>query len=220
MKKITLLLLLSIITFYSQSQTSVNNNSVNWFKTGLFLDANAGVRFLGETSTIATMSPGTSINAGLGYFFNDKIGVRGRIDYNQFTAKYNGIIDKSYSVGASAEVMLRLLQILAEKKSRNFSINLHAGAGITTLRNPSYIKFRKETGIADSEKFITNQDDMGHLIVGITPQFHLNEKWSINLDFSHFTHFNQGVTYDTDNLIASKKVTGIINTTIGLTFRP
>ncbi|WP_107038669.1 outer membrane beta-barrel protein [Brumimicrobium mesophilum] len=224
MKKTAILLLLSVIAFSAVAQSgrenSNSNNSVNWHKTGLFLDLNAGARYLGETSAIAEMSAGQSFNAGLGYYFNDIIGVKGRLDYNQFKATYNGVIDRSFSVGASAEVMLRLIQLLGEKKSRKFSLNFHAGAGLTTLRNPSFIDFRKENGIADSEKFITNQDDIGHIILGLTPQFHLNQKWSINLDVSHFTQFSQGVTYDTDNLISSKNVTGIISTTVGLTFRP
>lgn len=224
MKKITILILLTTYFFTANAQSGAgkaqNNSNVNWFKTGLFIDINGGGRFLGETSSIASMSAGPSFNAGLGYFFNDKIAIKGRLDYNQFKATYNGVIDKSYSVGASAEVVARLLQVFAETKSRSFSLNMHLGAGLTTLRNPSYIDFRKETGIPDSEKFITNQDDMGHIIVGLTPQFHISPKWSINLDVSHFSQFNQGVTYDTDNLIPSKKVTGIISTTVGLTFRP
>lgn len=239
MKKISILLLITLITTTASAQMRSANDigklKINWYKTGWFLDANAGGRFLGQTSSFADMGLGPSFNAGIGYFFNDKIAIKGRLDYNQFYADYGEAttynsnfgtpgsgdnIDRSGSVAASAEVMFRLLQVFNPKRSRNFSLNFHVGAGLTTFRNPSYINARESEGVVFDDPFIKGHDDMGHIIVGLTPQYHINSRWSINLDVSQFTQFKQYNTYDTHNEIKSKDVTGLLSTTIGLTFRP
>jgi hypothetical protein len=224
MKKIALLLLITLIATTASAQmrpgSTIGKLRIRWYKTGWFLDANAGIRLLGQSSDIATMNIGPSFNAGIGYFFNDKIALKGRIDYNQFATAYGNVLDKSASLSASAEVMVRLLQVFANKRSRHFSLNLHAGVGLTSLRNPSYIDFREDLGPEYDDHFIKNQDDMGHIIVGLTPQYHFNSRLSINLDISHFTQFKQNTTYDTHNAVKANNVTGIISTSIGLTFRP
>ncbi|WP_107038672.1 outer membrane beta-barrel protein [Brumimicrobium mesophilum] len=223
MKKISILLLLSIFVFTAKAQTgpqmAMGNLKVNWYKIGWFLDANAGGRFLGQTSDIADMSAGPSFNAGLGYFFNDKIALKGRLDYNQFSASYGNVTDRSGSIAGSAEVMVRLLQVFANKRARDFSLNLHAGAGLTALRNPSYKDFL-ESKYDDYKGKLFPADNMGHIIVGITPQYHFNSRLSINLDISQFSQFKQHKTYDKHNYVDTKSVTGIVSTTIGLTFRP
>lgn len=223
MKKISIILLITLITTTVSAQmrpgSSIGKISINWYKTGWFLDANAGVRFLGETSEVAEMKVSPSFNAGLGYFFNDKIGIKGRIDGHQFKTTYGNLEDNSYSVGASAEVMVRLIQVFAHKRARDFALNLHAGAGLTALVNPSYRETVEDNG-NDYNGKLFNADNMGHIIVGLTPQYHFNSRVSINLDISHFTQLKQFRTYDTHNAVPAKNVTGVIATTIGLTFRP
>ena len=223
MKRFTLILLITLFTTTLSAQMMRQNLSgslqINWHKTGWFIDGNAGIRALGETSNLATNGLGLSGNAGLGYFFNETFALKGRLDYNQFKASYGDKIDRSGSASASLEGVVRLLQLFSNKKSRNFALNLHAGAGITSLRNPSLIDYREKVGIVSNTFLIKEQDDMGHIIVGITPQYHLNSRLSINLDISQFTQFKQDFTYDSHNSIDSKSITGIVSVTAGLTIR-
>ena len=222
MKKISILLLLSLYAFTVKAQAPTGGTGelkVNWYKTGWFLDANAGARFLGQTSTLSSMKVGPSVNAGLGYFFNPVFAIKGRLDYNQFSTTYNSYDDRSGSVSASAEAMVRLLQVFNGKRSRNFSLNLHAGAGLTALRNPSYMEQVENQG-KDYNGKLFKADNMGHVIVGLTPQYHFNSRLSLNLDISQVTQFKQYKTYDTHNVVDPEGLTGLISTTIGLTFRP
>lgn len=223
MKKISIILLITLFSTAAFAQMrsvrSMGSLKINWYKTGWFLDANAGVRFLGETSPAADMLIRPSINGGIGYFFNEKFALKGRLDAHQFAASYNSKIDNSMSIGASAEAVVRLLQVIKYRRSRDFALNLHAGAGLTALINPSYRESIEDKGF-DYEGVLFNADNIGHIVVGITPQFHLNSRVSINLDISHFTQFKQFKTYDTHNGVDAKGVTGVLSTTVGLTFRP
>lgn len=224
MKKISILLLITLITTTASAQMRSNSEigklKINWYKTGWFLDGNAGVRFIGQTSDAATMNVGPSFNAGLGYFFNDKIGIKGRLDYDEFTTVYGGSEDRAASGGASLEVMVRLLQVFNHKRSRDFSLNLHAGSGLSMLVNPNKAGFRDMKYVDKLDYSWENKDRMGHIIIGLTPQYHINSRLSINLDVSHFTQFKQNYTYDTGSNVRAKDVTGFVTTTVGLTIRP
>lgn len=239
MKKIATFIIAALITTTSIAQygtrTSSGTIDINWYKSGWFLDANAGVHFLGQTSSNTDMNLGPSFNAGIGYFFNKKFAIKGRVDYNQFYVDYGELttynnnynssgfgdnIDRSGSLALSAQAQLRLLQVFNTKRSRKASLVFHVGAGLTTLRNPSYINSKENQGVDFDDPLFNGHDEMGHIIVGLTPQYHINSRWSINLDISHFTQFKQYYTYDTHNEVLSKDVTGIISTTLGLTFRP
>lgn len=224
MKKISLILLITLFSTAAFSQMrsgrSMGSLKINWHKTGWFMDANAGIRLLGETSNFATTDLAWSGNAGLGYFFNEKVAIKGRLDYNQFNASYNGsnIIDRSGQAAASLEGVFRLLQIISPKRSRNFALNFHAGAGLTALLNPS-LRDAVEAKGGEYKGKLFNADNMGHIIVGLTPQYHLNSRLSINLDVSQFTQFKQNNTYDSHNGVKSKDVTGFVSVSAGLTLR-
>ncbi|PWH86153.1 hypothetical protein DIT68_06255 [Brumimicrobium oceani] len=191
---------------------------INWHKTGWFIDGNAGIRLLGQTSPIADSELAWSANGGLGYFFNKKIAIKGRLDYNQFNAAYNGKLDRSGQAAASLEAMVRLLELISPNYYRKFELNVHAGAGLTALLNPS-LRDQVEANGGEYKGKLFNADNMGHIIVGITPQYHINSRMSINLDISQFTQFKQNNTYDSHNGVKSKDVTGFISASAGLTIR-
>ena len=89
-------------------------------------------------------------------------------------------------------------------------INLlaHAGLGYSALQS------LKKGGI----------DNIGHVIVGLTPQVFLTESVSLNLDLSYIfnfsQHYNYDGTYPTGSLARDQdKFTGnIINASVGFTF--
>lgn len=229
MKKISILILITLITFSASAQmrsgSAIGKLKIKWYKTGWFFDGNAGARFIGETSNFAKETIQPTVNAGVGYFFNDKIALKGRLDAHKFTSKYDattaypGFEDRSLMASGSAEVMVRLLQVFAHKRSRDFALNFHAGAGLSALINPSFKKEIENNG-GEYKGKLFNADNIGHIIVGLTPQYHLNSRVSINLDISQFTYFKQNYTFDSHNRVDSKDVTGIVGVSLGLTFRP
>ncbi|RYM33023.1 hypothetical protein ERX46_13310 [Brumimicrobium glaciale] len=224
MKRIFIILLITLFSTAAFSQMrsgrSMGSLKINWHKTGWFIDGNAGIRLLGQTSNLATTDLAWSGNAGLGYFFNKKIAIKGRLDYNQFNASYgaSNVVDRSGSAAASLEVMVRLLELISPNNYRKFELNIHAGSGLTAIYNPS-LKREIEANGGEYKGKLFNADNLGHIIVGLTPQYHLNSRLSLNLDVSQFTQFKQFNTYDSHNGVKSKDVTGFVAISAGLTFR-
>lgn len=94
---------------------------------------------------------------------------------------------------------------------------MHLGLGITTFRNQSSID-NNQKEIKDV--LIKGNDDMGHIILGITPQYHLNSNWSLNLDFSSFLLLKQDFTFDNFKSERFNGVGHISALSLGITFRP
>lgn len=226
MKNIILILLITVFTtsIYAQRRpgSAVGMIKTNWHKKGWFMDGNIGARFMGKTSIDAEMSTGLSMNGAFGYTFSEYVGIRGRMDYNGFKVSpgFKGVSNKSHAIGMSVEGVLKLLNILGPTKSRDYDINFHAGLGFTTMFNPEYKRYvTEELGREFEDPFFKGNDDVFHVVWGATAQYHLNSNFSLNLDFSHFIHMNQYLTYDTFNRHKVTGVTGLLGVTFGLTFR-
>jgi hypothetical protein len=197
----------------------------NWYKVGWFADINVGMRMLGATSAAADLGVGFSGNAGIGFLMSDRIGVKGRIDYNRFS--FSPGIGAAPEAGGGAmsfslEAVTDLIPLSTQKtKIRKWRIALHGGFGYTSYNNKS---FKEDRLAQDSDYFndpvIKGNDDMGHMILGITPQYHFDGNWSINLDFSSFFLFKQDFTFDNYNGERFNGIGNISNLTFGVTFRP
>lgn len=220
MKKGILILFTVVVTTSLFAQNSSQGIlKYNWFNQGWFFDVNAGTRLLGKTSEQANMKPGFTSNTGAGYLFNEKFGVKGRVDYHNFQTT-GGTPSTSHSIGVSVEGIANLIQIIGERKARKFSLVLHGGVGVATLFNPKW----KQSVIDDPNRELNDggfngNNELFHIIVGITPQYHINSILSLNLDVSHFTQFRQYNTYDTFNAEKADGVTGVLGLSLGLTFR-
>ena len=172
MKKALLILLAVFLTtgLFAQKKYRPQGGTFkfNWFNQGLFFDGNIGMRALGQTSKHADMNIGLTANGGIGYLFNEKFGLKGRIDYHNFKTT-GGTSSTSHSIGASAEGIANLIQIMGGRKARKFSLSLHAGVGLTTLFNPEWRQFyRDELGKEFTDPGFKGADDIFHIIVGIT----------------------------------------------------
>tara|TARA_B100000508_G_scaffold118450_1_gene98496 strand:+ start:402 stop:1142 length:741 start_codon:yes stop_codon:yes gene_type:complete len=197
----------------------------NWYKIGWFADLNGGVRLLGATSGAANLGAGFNGNAGLGFFVTDKIGIKGRIDYNtfKFTPGIGGNPEaKGRMVSLSLEATSDLLPFTSGSKIRDWRIELHGGFGYSTFNNISWKENRLENNpdVWDNDPVFKGNDDMGHMIIGITPQYHINGRWSIQADFSSFFYFKQDFTFDNYNLEPLNGVGSMITTSFGVVFRP
>lgn len=194
-----------------------------WYKLQWFYDLNVGGRFLGPSSDAVNLKPGLSFNAGMGYMFKDIFGIKGRIDYHRFTVTpgfINDAVNKAGSVSLSAELVSDLVPLFDDKEYHSFRLGVHAGLGITSAFNPEYKDYREnDLGKPWEDPFIKGNDDMVHIIAGFTPQYHINGRWSLNLDISSYFQFIGDYTIDQFNKEIQNR-SALISTSIGLTFRP
>ena len=195
----------------------------NWYKIGWFADINGGVRLLGATSGAADLGAGFNGNAGLGFFITDKIGIKGRIDFN--TLKFTpGIDSQSDSRGRlfslSLEATSDLLPFTSGSKIRDWRIELHGGFGYSTYSNVGWKEYREANNLSFDDPAFKGNDDMIHMILGITPQYHINGRWSAQFDFSSFFYFKQDLTFDSHNRERLNGVGSMLTTSLGIVFRP
>lgn len=213
------------ITKYQEKKYTppINEIVAVWYKLGWFLDANVGTRLSGATSSNVNLSPGLNTNLSIGYLFSEKFGIKGRYDFNSFklTPGFNG---QSESIGRmhsfSLEACTDLITLISGDKIRNWRFVLHGGAGLSSYGNVDFRKFREEEIAPWEDPFIKGYDDMGHFIFGVTPQYHISGRWSLNLDLSTFMLIKQSRTFDH---FSKERVTCLGNVTtlsLGLTFRP
>jgi len=212
------------INVYKEKSYSPPKNKIVavWYKHWWFVDANVGTRLLGATSSNINLSAGLNTNISIGYLFSEKFGIKGRYDLNtfKFSPGFNG---QSESIGRmhslSIEACTDLITLIKGDKIRNWRFTMHGGLGLSSYGNIDYRKFRKEITPWEDPLFKGN-DDMGHVILGVTPQYHISGRWSLNLDLSTFILIKQSNTFDR---FSNKKVNGLGNVTtvsLGLTFRP
>jgi hypothetical protein len=67
---------------------------------------------------------------------------------------------------------------------------------------------------------INGNDDMGHIILGLSPQYHLNGRVSINLDLTTFILVKQDFTFDNYNGIQHEGLGNLSALSFGITIRP
>lgn len=198
----------------------------NWYKIGWFADLNGGIRFLGATSDAATLGAGFNGNAGLGFFITDKIGIKGRVDYHRFSFSPNTVFNSYEARGGamsfSLEATSDLLPFTSGTKIRDWRIELHGGFGYTSFANQALKRYYTEDNADyfNEDPAIKGNDDMGHMILGITPQYHINGRWSIQADFSSFFLFAQDFTFDNYNGKRFDGIGNISTTSFGVVFRP
>lgn len=199
--------------------TSTGKLNMLWYRQGWFIDGNAGVRLLGKTSDAADMKIGPTFNAGLGYLINEKFGLKGRVDYNKIVTTSSMQEDVQNSFALSLEGVVKLIQVFGEERPRDFALILHGGAGITAMFNPEWRDNQRDANIPFEGPGLKGTDDMFHVVIGITPQYHFNSKVSLNLDVSQFIQFKQNRTYDFSNATPADGPTGLLGVSLGLTIR-
>lgn len=203
------------IRYYSKAEAEYYK--INWFG-----DISMGTRLFGANSSEAELNPGFNINAGLGYFFTERIGIKGRMDFNTYKLT-PGIGDDAEAIGytysLSLEVITDLMSLIygTTFKPKDWRIILHSGLGYTTYSGKD---FKENYEVQFEDAYLKGNDDMGHIILGITPQYHLSTNWSVNLDLSTFLLIGQDFTFDNYNNERLDGLGNISALSLGLTFRP
>ncbi len=197
----------------------------SWYNIYWFYDGNVGARILGASSEMANLGVGLNINAGIGHYFSERFGIKGRLDYHRFSFSPGLDSQPNAQGGAmsfSAEALTNVMHWINNKKFGKFRLALHGGLGYTSFNNRSF----KENALSvnpnsfEDDPAIKGNDDMGHIIIGLTPQYHINGRCSVQLDFSSFVLVKQDFTFDNYNGVRHEGLGNISALSVGFTFRP
>lgn len=95
--------------------------------------------------------------------------------------------------------------------TKHIGFLVHGGFGVSSMAN-----YKETRDLYNIEK---KQDWMGNLIFGITPQFKIGERVSLNADFSYVTNINQDLDYSMLRKVSAAPFKNqFINWSIGATF--
>lgn len=170
------------------------------------IDLGAGIHTVG-----ASLSPGYNPalfgqgNLGVRYMFNNRFGLRLDLGYSSFQDEED-LPFKSNYYRASLEGVVNMGDVLKfHTWTDRFNLLMHGGVGAASLNI---------TEPADN-----GGDLMMALNFGITPQFRINNRMSVFLDFSSLVHFYQEDNFDGGpNLSPRESNISLFNTSLGLSF--
>ena len=209
-------LLFLVITMSTLSVSAQNDE-------GVFFDLNFGARFAGANSDLVTQGAGLNITGATGYMFSNIVGIRGVLGFDSFKTAVDGdeagVEDKSYMLRATLEGVLSISQI-ANFGTDKFDLNFHAGFGFASHVNPSWKEDRLAVdGFEFEDPALKGNDDMINVVFGLTPKYHINENISITADFSYVMLMKKDWTNDRYNNTAVEGLDGIVNASVGLSYR-
>jgi OOP family OmpA-OmpF porin len=206
-------ILFTVVALFSNAQ----------FIKKLSLDLNVGGRFGGAVSDSlyngakAKVSPGIHIDGGVRYQLSELISLRGGISYDGFKTTWGTLTDdKAVLISGSIEAVvnlkkLKFMSFIPEK----IGLNFHAGLGLSTMSNPSF-----KEGREFSDPGMRGNDDMINMVFGLTPQYKLNDKISINLDLSTKLLLIQSLYVNAShNSSVNDKMGNIFNVAVGATYK-
>ena len=189
--------------------TLAQNISSNRWSVDMFLGGTNAVKPYSEgywSNTIGFMH--TSI--GSRYMFNNKFGLKLDGGYDRIKNDESSIFFKNgsslpfqsnyyrFSLQGVADVG-RLLTF--ENFTDKYSMLFHAGGGISVL----------------TSKINPSKDRMVNIMFGVTPQYKINKRMSLNIDASFIWHIYQQYTFDMHNPVYKRGFDGFIaNATVGL----
>jgi OOP family OmpA-OmpF porin len=216
-------ILFTIVALFSNAQ----------FIKKLSLDVNVGGRFGGAVSddslTNYKVSPGIHADGGVRYQLNELISIRGGLSYDGFKTSRDklgdldtaNLTDNSLLISGTIEAVvnlkkLKFMSFIPEKMGLNF----HAGLGLSTMSNSNVKKFNTDNNITPSDPGLKGNDDMINIVFGLTPQYKLNDKISINLDLSTKLLVKQSlyVNPGQDSRV-NDKMGNIFNVAVGATYK-
>lgn len=174
------LLLAAVLT----SSISFGQTSLNKLSVGL----NYGIN--GVISAPIDVNTSNSHHIGLNtrYMFNTNLGLMLGLGYDLFptaegtetTNQYGSLnIQGVYNIGS-----------LFKLPSKRFGLLLHAGGGIATMWNKDFASDNA------SDPYIKGNDDIITLNAGITPQFKINNRFSVNIDLAYAFNLEQDRTFN------------------------
>ena len=191
-------------------------------KEGVFFEYNMGARFAGAKSDQVTLDAGLHMNGAIGYMFNGIIGIRGVLGLNTFKTVDVidlGVEDRSYMIGTTLEGVLSIDQ-LANFGTPGFGLMYHMGFGFSSIVNPSWKEDKLAVaGFNFEDPAFKGNDDVVNIVFGLTPQYIISDKISINADFSFVLLMKQDHTLDRFNNVDVEGTTNYMNSSVGITYK-
>ncbi|MFY7989542.1 MAG: OmpA family protein [Fluviicola sp.] len=148
------------------------------------------------------------------YMLNNRFGLRAMVGYDFFDPKKSGKVNVhywrvSFSMVANAGDILKFHTF-----SEKLGLLTHAGFGASTL----FLRKSIRPTISEDDPFFEGQDDMLNFAFGITPQFKLNDRVSINADATCILHHLQTRYFDWSQSNVAKPINGyFFNYSLGVT---
>lgn len=196
MKKIYFGALFTLMSFLINAQDDYDHWSI---------DLGAGIHQVGPNIS-SGYSPSILGQGSVGfrYMFNERFGMRLDLGYNSFSDASGSQPFKSNYYRASFEGIVNLGNILKFNSfTDRFNLLGHVGAGAASLNV--------------TEPFENGGDIMYVMNIGLTPQFKLNDRFSIFLDINSLIHFHQDDNFDGGINISSRESNiSLMNTSLGL----
>ena len=149
---------------------------------------------------------------GASYNFSDIVGIKMDIAFDRFInseeTKSKPFEVAQYRTSIQAVFNLNSFIKPVNDVSR-FNLLFHGGINLAILKPIA----------ADYNKKVSNGDNYGGIVIGITPIVRISKKTSIFLDFSSFTNYGQNLTWNGKHSAVSNNSEGhMYSGTLGLSF--
>lgn len=174
--------------------------------------------FLTETQTSVRYATPTHFQLGYKYSFNNRFGLLVDMGYDQLIWKRRNL-SNSHFFRFNIQPTINLSEVLGISQLYDrVGLILHAGVGLS--RNSS--QNAKIGTQIEGVPSVTFKDRMGNFIIGIAPQFSINENWSIFADATYIVNVKQQMYFDMQARREVYKAVGgsMTNFSIGVNFYP
>ncbi len=203
---------LLLVAFFSTSiifaQEEDKSKPYNQFSIDGGIGLNKGLKSF-TNGYSSKLSP-ISLNLGVRYMFNQKFGLKLDMGYDNLMKSSSSLDYTSQYTRGSIQGVVNLATIFNFNKfTTNFGLLGHLGTGFSALCG-------KDFGL------IKKADNTINLIVGLTPQYKINERVAVYLDLAYTSNLMSDYNYDLKSRISpspQKSVTSLFNTTIGVSYK-
>lgn len=196
--KAILFILITVLSLQVSAQTtnsataSKSGMPYNQWSIGFNVGGHDGMHWTNAYTKAYQLS---YFNGHIRYMQNNRFGWKLDAAYDNFNF-INGA-SNTHKLRFSIEPTINFTDILHFNDFTNrFGLLGHFGFGYSAMWNVPF------SSLNAGQLFQSNKgsvDEMGHLILGITPQFKVNEHWSINGDLAFMAHIRQNRTFDFAN---------------------
>lgn len=208
MKKISYLLSVIGLGIFAQAQEvteTVNNDYNKWS-----IEANGGANKAtkGFSNGYFMQTPSFyHVDLGVRYMFNPKFGLKLDGAYDRLKEGEDSKRFRTNYYRVDLQGVANLGRIMNfEDWTKSIGLLAHAGAGYSWMT-------REDDGLFD------NADNMGNIIVGLTPQLKLSDRIALTGDVTYIRNIRQQNNYDFTSKMDTRGLDGDMwNATLGLTF--
>ncbi len=179
MKKVTILASILLMTGAVFNAKAQDLSEANKWSVGLNLGGHDAV-----SPTTTSVKFFTHVNGDVRYMFNNRFGLMGDLGYENFAWTSDTATNNTQLTRLSLQGVVNVGDLLRfDSFYDRIGLLVHGGAGISNMWQKDAFSFGEG-------------DLMGNFIAGITPQFKVTDRVSVNLDWSGVFNSNQDRNFD------------------------